>query len=406
MSQRFYIETLGCPKNQVDSDKLIGTLLADGMTVTDDPGAADLVVVNTCAFIEEARQESIDTILASTSQRRKGGAARRHGLHGRALRRTSSPRRCPRSTRSPVSASGSTAPCRARATGRQADPRRLGRAARARPAQPAAAEVVCAVGVRQDRRGLRPLVRVLRHPVVPRPAAQPRPSSRSSRGRRARGAARSCSSPRTSPRTARTVRASSGRADRAARRGGRRARRAGPAAVPLPERPHRRAGRRDLRDRRARTSTSRCSTSASRCCGGCAAGATATASSQRIARHPRAREPDAAFRSNFIVGYPGETEADHDLLLRFVEEAQLDWCGFFAYSPRGRHATRRRSTARSTAALMNERLAELRELQDDITARAARRADRRDVESSSTHPASAARHREAPEIDGIVHVRP
>ena len=46
----------------------------------------------------------------------------------------------------------------------------------------------------------------------------------------------------------------------------------------------------------------------------------------------RARQPDAAFRSNFIVGYPGETERDHDQLLRFVEEADLDWCGFFAYS--------------------------------------------------------------------------
>ena len=46
----------------------------------------------------------------------------------------------------------------------------------------------------------------------------------------------------------------------------------------------------------------------------------------------RDREPDAAFRSNFIVGYPGETEADHDQLLEFVEAAQLDWCGFFAYS--------------------------------------------------------------------------
>ena len=46
----------------------------------------------------------------------------------------------------------------------------------------------------------------------------------------------------------------------------------------------------------------------------------------------RARRPDAAFRSNFIVGYPGETEDDHDHLLRFVEAAQLDWCGFFAYS--------------------------------------------------------------------------
>ena len=49
-------------------------------------------------------------------------------------------------------------------------------------------------------------------------------------------------------------------------------------------------------------------------------------------RHPRAASPGAAFRSNFIVGYPGETEADHDQLLAFVEEAQLDWCGFFAFS--------------------------------------------------------------------------
>ena len=69
MSQRFYIETLGCPKNQVDSDKLIGTLLADGMQSTDDVALADLVVVNTCAFIDEARKESIDTILAIDEQR-------------------------------------------------------------------------------------------------------------------------------------------------------------------------------------------------------------------------------------------------------------------------------------------------------------------------------------------------
>ena len=72
MAQRFYIETLGCPKNQVDSDKLVGTLLADGLEPTDDPGAADLVVVNTCAFIDEARQESIDTILALDGARRAG----------------------------------------------------------------------------------------------------------------------------------------------------------------------------------------------------------------------------------------------------------------------------------------------------------------------------------------------
>ena len=36
MPERFYIETLGCPKNQVDSDKLVGTLLADGLVAADD----------------------------------------------------------------------------------------------------------------------------------------------------------------------------------------------------------------------------------------------------------------------------------------------------------------------------------------------------------------------------------
>ena len=72
MPQRFYVETLGCPKNQVDSDKLIGTLLADGMESTEDVTAADLVVVNTCAFIEDARKESIDTILALDERRHDG----------------------------------------------------------------------------------------------------------------------------------------------------------------------------------------------------------------------------------------------------------------------------------------------------------------------------------------------
>ena len=100
MPQRFYVETLGCPKNQVDSDKLVGTLLAEGMVAADEPADADLVVVNTCAFIEEARQESIDTILALDAQRRAGARlvvtgclAERYGdeLAGRSRRSTSSP---------------------------------------------------------------------------------------------------------------------------------------------------------------------------------------------------------------------------------------------------------------------------------------------------------------------------
>ena len=63
--KRYHLVTLGCPKNQVDSDKLAGTLVADGMVESDVPDDADLIVVNTCAFIEEARQESIDTVLAT-----------------------------------------------------------------------------------------------------------------------------------------------------------------------------------------------------------------------------------------------------------------------------------------------------------------------------------------------------
>src|SRR5688500_5433621 len=63
MTRRFWVETLGCPKNHVDSEKLTGTLLADGLVPAGSPEDADLVVVNTCAFVEEARQESIDTIL-------------------------------------------------------------------------------------------------------------------------------------------------------------------------------------------------------------------------------------------------------------------------------------------------------------------------------------------------------
>ena len=71
MVQRYYIETLGCPKNQVDSDKIAGKLTADGLVATEDASKADVVVVNTCAFIEEARKESIDTMLALDDTRKR-----------------------------------------------------------------------------------------------------------------------------------------------------------------------------------------------------------------------------------------------------------------------------------------------------------------------------------------------
>ena len=68
----YWLQTLGCPKNQVDSDKLEGYLTAQGYGRAPDAEAADLVVVNTCAFIDAARQESIDTVLSLADRRRPG----------------------------------------------------------------------------------------------------------------------------------------------------------------------------------------------------------------------------------------------------------------------------------------------------------------------------------------------
>jgi ribosomal protein S12 methylthiotransferase len=117
----------------------------------------------------------------------------------------------------------------------------------------------------------------------------------------------------------------------------------------------------------------------------------------------RAREPDAAFRSSFIVGYPGETEDDHDQLLRFVEEAQLDWAGFFAFSPEeGTYAVD--LDGRVPEGLVVERLAELSELQDRITAERRASLIGRRVEVLVDEAGVGRTHREAPEIDGIIAV--
>jgi ribosomal protein S12 methylthiotransferase len=117
----------------------------------------------------------------------------------------------------------------------------------------------------------------------------------------------------------------------------------------------------------------------------------------------RRRQPDAAFRSNFIVGYPGETETDHDELLAFVVAAQLDWCGFFAYSEEdGTHAAR--LDGKVDATLVAERLGELRERQDAVTAARRDVLIGKDIDVLVDAPGIGRSHREAPEIDGIVQV--
>jgi ribosomal protein S12 methylthiotransferase RimO len=57
--------TLGCGRNDVDSDQVAGALAASGLDVVDEPADADLVLVNTCTFIEPAREDSIQTVLAA-----------------------------------------------------------------------------------------------------------------------------------------------------------------------------------------------------------------------------------------------------------------------------------------------------------------------------------------------------
>jgi ribosomal protein S12 methylthiotransferase len=65
-----YLTTLGCSKNQVDSDKVTALVAAAGYGQAGTPEDADVVMVNTCAFIEEARRESIDTILEMAAVKR------------------------------------------------------------------------------------------------------------------------------------------------------------------------------------------------------------------------------------------------------------------------------------------------------------------------------------------------
>ena len=55
--------SLGCAKNQTDAEIMLGILANDGFNITYNPSEADVIIVNTCGFIESAKQESIDAIL-------------------------------------------------------------------------------------------------------------------------------------------------------------------------------------------------------------------------------------------------------------------------------------------------------------------------------------------------------
>jgi ribosomal protein S12 methylthiotransferase len=117
----------------------------------------------------------------------------------------------------------------------------------------------------------------------------------------------------------------------------------------------------------------------------------------------RKSEPDATFRSSFILGYPGESEDDQRTLLEFIDAAQLDWAGFFTFSSEeGTYANDLAHQVPHELAL--ERLREVSEHQDLITAQ------RRDALVGTRQrllidrPGVGRSVRECPEIDGVVMV--
>lgn len=391
--RRFWVETLGCPKNQVDSDKITGLLVRDGMAAAPAPEEADLVVVNTCAFIEEARQESVDTVLALRSTVAEaelvvtGCMAERYGAElAEALPEVD------RVAGFGVSVSIGAKPSSAAVAELPELPsfdllnlprppaeapwayvkiaegcdRRCGYCAipsfrgpqRSRSAESIVAEVDV-LGVReavlvaqdlasygrdqgQGERGIIPLVESLRQRVdwvrllylYPSDLTDPLIDAICATG------------------------------------------------VPYFDLSLQHVSRPLLAKMRRWGDGDRFA--------------------DRIAE-VRQRQPEAVFRSNFIVGYPGETEADHDALLDFVTEVGLDWCGFFTYSAEaGTYATTLDGQVR--AELAAERRRELAEIQDAITATKRDQLIGREVEILVDAPGIARSYREAPEIDGIVSV--
>ncbi len=119
----------------------------------------------------------------------------------------------------------------------------------------------------------------------------------------------------------------------------------------------------------------------------------------------RDADPAAALRSSFIVGFPGETDADVEVLAEFLEAAQLDWAGFFPFSPEeGTPAAE--FTGQIAEEAKSERLRYLQALQDDITAarNAAQVGRTFDVlvdQVEDGRPVGRS-YREAPEIDGVI----
>lgn len=72
MNKKIGVISLGCDKNRIDTENMLAFLQDDGYIFTGDPADADVIVVNTCAFIDSAKQESIETILEMADYKQTG----------------------------------------------------------------------------------------------------------------------------------------------------------------------------------------------------------------------------------------------------------------------------------------------------------------------------------------------
>jgi len=386
----YHLVTLGCPKNEVDSDKLVGLLTRDGMTSTKRPQDADLIIVNTCAFIEEARQESIDTVLEVAELKQDGARLVVTG-------------------------------CMAERYGDELS-----------EALPEA-DQVSGFGVPVTLKS-RPNTKNLELPTfdllnLPRPKSD-RPWAYV---KIAEGCDRSCGfcaiPSFRGPQRSRTIDSILEEISQLEAREivlvaqdlasfGRDQGQGEKNIVPLIRRVNEMAERvrllylypSDLNDEliEAILSTnvpyfdlslqhvSRPLLRRMRRWGD------GKRFSDQISAI-RERKPDAVFRSNFIVGYPGETEEDHEALLNFLETSQIDWCGFFPYSPEeGTYAETLEGLVEQS--IVVERLSELTEIQDQITAKHRDKLIGQKIEVLVDEVGIGRSWREAPEIDGVVNI--
>ena len=72
MKRTFYIVTLGCPKNRVDAEVIWADMAKYGLVAVEEPSLAEVIIVNSCAFIESAVSESLDTIMEMSRYRKEG----------------------------------------------------------------------------------------------------------------------------------------------------------------------------------------------------------------------------------------------------------------------------------------------------------------------------------------------